>query len=135
MDLAGLHELKQKLLTAKEFAPIWSSFLDHFGEKPAFIALGDRTRHAFVEAVVAQVGHQLFGPDGTASNLTLTRLADQQFIHGGFLMGARIGGVLYFEDARVGLLVVAPPPPDIEVKYARFWGTPMPRPPVEPSRN
>jgi hypothetical protein len=134
MDLAQLQELKRQVLQEKELAPVWSYFLDHFGEDPDFIALGERTRHAFVEAVLEQVGQQLFARDGAVSRLILTRVADQQFIHGGFSMGGRIGGVFFFEEARIGLLAVADTPPSIEVKYARFSGYPVRRP-VTPSQN
>jgi hypothetical protein len=134
MDLTRLQELKQKLLNDKELAPVWGFFFDHFAEDPEFIALGQRTRHAFVEAVLAQVGPQMFPGAGPASGLLLTRLADQQFIHGGFFLGGRPGGVIYYEDARVGLITVANLPPSTEVKYARFSGMPL-RGLQTPSRN
>jgi hypothetical protein len=134
MDASQLQELKQKLLHEQELAPVWSFFLSHFGEDPGFIALGERAGNPFVEAVVAQVGRQLFGQDGAVRGLLLTRVADQHFIHGGFSMGARIGGVFYFEDAHIGLVVVADAPPSTEVKYARFSSQPV-RPPGKPSPN
>ena len=74
--------------------------------------------HPFVEAVLAQVGQQLFASKGAISRLLLTRVADQHFVHGGFTMGGRIGGMFYFEDAEVGLIAVADIPPGIEAKYA-----------------
>jgi hypothetical protein len=125
MDLTRLQELKHKLLHEEKFDPVWSFFLDHFGKDPNFIALGERAQHPLVEAVVTQVGRQLFARDGTVSRLLLTRLPDEQFIHGGFFMGERPGGVIYFEDARIGLVAVADIPPSIEAKYARFSGHPV----------
>jgi hypothetical protein len=127
MDLARLKELKRKLLLDQQLAPVWTFFLDHFAEKPGFIALGERARHPLVEAVLVQVGQQLFGADGTISDMILTRIADQQFLHGGFRMGGRFGGVFYFEDAHSGLVAVADHPPGNEGKYARFSGRPVPR--------
>jgi hypothetical protein len=127
MDLARLQELKQKLLHDEKLAPVWTFFLDHFGEDPAFIALGERASHPLVEAVLAEVSQQLFGRDGTVTQLLLTQLADQQFLHGGFRMGGRFGGVIYFEDAHIGLVAVADHPPSIEGKYARFSGHPVRR--------
>jgi hypothetical protein len=134
MDLARLQQLKQKLLHEEKLAVVWSFFMDHFADHPEFIALGERAHHDFVEAVVAEVGRQLFGADGVASGLLLTRLAGQQFVHGGFTMGGRIGGVIYFEDAQIGLVAVVDRPPSTEVKYARFSGRII-RKPGEPSRN
>jgi hypothetical protein len=125
MNLAKLQELKQKLIQDAQLPPVWTFFMDHFADKPEFIALGDRARHPLVEAVVAQVAEQMFPKDGKVRGLMLSRLADQQFLHGGLMMGRRIGGVIYFEDAHIGLIAVADTPPSIEVKYARFSGRPI----------
>src|SRR5581483_3897588 len=98
MELSRLKELKNKLLHDKELAPVWKFFFDHLAEDPEFLALGERTEHAFVEAAVAQVGRQLYPHAPPAGSLLLTRLAEQQFIHGGFFVAGRPGGVFYFED-------------------------------------
>lgn len=134
MDLMRLEELKQKLIQDKALPPVWRFFLDHFGEDPAFIALGERTRHEFVEAVLVQVALQLFPQAEAIAGLLLTRLAEQQFIHGGFFLAGRPGGIIYFEDVRMGLVTIAELPPSIDVKYTRFSGHPI-RPPGQPSRN
>jgi hypothetical protein len=134
MDLARLQELKQKLLHEERLAPVWEFFLSRFGENPEFIALGERARHPFVETVVAEVGRQMYPREAEVSGLLLTRVPGRQFLHGAFSVGGRIGGVIYFEDARVGLVVVPDKPPSIEVKYARFSGHPV-RSRGEPSRN
>jgi hypothetical protein len=134
MDLAPLQQLKQKLLHDEKLDPVWSFFMDHFADRSEFIALGERAHHALVEAVVAQVGQQLYASDGAVSGLLLTRVADQRFLHGGFFMGGRPGGVIYFEDAHIGLVAVAETPPSIQVKYARFSGRPVHKS-REPSRN
>jgi hypothetical protein len=134
MDLTRVQELKQKLLQEAELAPVWLFFMNHFVDNPEFIALGERVSHPFVEAVVAEVGRQLFGGKGAVNNLLLTLIAEQQFIHGGFAMGGHLGGVIYFEDAQMGLVTVAEMPPSIDVKYARFSGKPIRKVPT-PSVN
>ncbi len=134
MDLTRLQELKQRLRADKELAPVWDFFLDTFGQKPEFIALGERTSHPFVEVVVTRVGAQLFGPGGPVVGLILTRLPDHDFIHGGFQVGGRLGGVIYFDDVGVGLLVVVDRPPSDKAKYARFSGHPI-KAPGPPSAN
>ena len=127
MDLTRLQELKQKLLHDKDLAPVWLYFLDHFAENPAFIALGERVDHPLVEAVIDQVSKQLFPRDGKVVGVLLTEIAEPKFLHGGFFMGLRPGGVFFYEDIGMGLLVVPDLPPSIEVKYARFSGRPMPK--------
>ncbi|MDB5313169.1 MAG: hypothetical protein JWO38_7371 [Gemmataceae bacterium] len=134
MDLAELQVLKQKLLHDEKLAPVWSYFMDHFADHREFIALGERINDSFVEAVLAQVSQQLFGADGAVHNLILTGIPEQHFLHGGFGMGGRFGGVIYFEDAQVGLLAVPVGPPSAEVKYARFSGR-FARLPGDPSLN
>jgi hypothetical protein len=135
MELSRLQELKQKVLHDKDLAPVWSFFLDNFGEKSEFMAAGERTSHPFVEAVLHQIALQLFGPNGAVRNLLLVNVPNHHFIHGGFQMGGRIGGVFYFTDANIGLACVAEFPPSIEVKYSRFSGHPLARRTGEPSRN
>jgi hypothetical protein len=134
MDLTQMQVLKEKLLNEAELAPVWLFFMNHFVDDPEFIALGERVNHPFVEAVVAEVGRQLFGANGTVNNLRLTRVAEQEFIHGGCGMGVHLGGVIYFEDAQMGLVTVAEKPPSIDVKYARFSGRPVRKIPT-PSQN
>jgi len=134
MDRDKLQQLKQKLLHDKDLAPVWLFFMDHFAEDPAFIALGERVDHPLIEAVLAEVSRQLFPRDGAVTRTLLTRLADQRFLHGGFFMGLRPGGVILFEDISMGLLAVPDLPPSIEVKYALFSGHPLAKR-GEPSRN
>jgi hypothetical protein len=134
MDLTKLQELKRLLVEEKVLSTIWTYFLDHFGHDSAFHGLGQRGRHAFVEAVIAQVVRQLYPQAEAVTGLLLDRLAEQEFVHGGFFVEARPGGVIYDEDGRVGLIAIAELPPSIDVKYARFLGQPI-RTVGPPSRN
>jgi hypothetical protein len=135
VDLTRLQELKQKLLHDPLLPPVWVYFLDHFGEKQEFRILGDRVTHPFVEAVVQEVGRQLFGTKSTVRDLFLKLIDDVHFVHGSFMIGGHIGGVIYFEDEQMGLVMVAEMPPSIDVKYARFSGQPVRRKIPEPSNN
>lgn len=125
MDLAQLETLKQKLLQAREFQEIWAYFMDHFGEDPDFMALGERTRSPFIEAVLSQVGQQIFGRPVQTAECLLTRLPEHQFIHGGCILEGKIGNVLYFEDAQVGLLAVVMSLAPSETRLVRFTGRPL----------
>jgi hypothetical protein len=134
MDFIQFHELKQKLLHDRDLAPVWRYFLNHFAEQPGFMELGEQARNVFVEAVIDQVGIQLYGNSSKVRDLILRRLDDQRFVHGGFMVDGRVGGVIFFEDAHIGLVTVAELPPSIDVKYARFSGQPARKVPV-PSNN
>jgi hypothetical protein len=133
MDLSLLATLKEKLVQAGRFADVATYFMDHFGENPEFMALGERTRHELLEAVLGQIGQQLFGGEVTIRGLVLTRLADEQFIHGGALINGCLAMVIFFEDVEVGLATLAPPPP-AETKFARFSTRQAP-PSLRPSLN
>jgi hypothetical protein len=134
MDLTRLATLKDKLLHADNFGKVWEYFLDHFGEDPAFIALGDRASDPFLEAVLAEVGKQLFHRDVTVSDLLLTRLPEQEFLHGGCTLNGRLANVLYFEDVHTGLLAVVMSLAPADTKLVRFSGRPKPRN-LGPSQN
>jgi hypothetical protein len=134
MDLQLLETLKEKLGSATNFSDVQTYFLDHFGENPAFMSLGEPTSHPLIEATLGAVATELFGEPVPVTGLRLVRLADEQFIHGGFTVRGRIGSVFYFEDIHVGLatLIWTLTPP--ETKFVRFSGRPLPRGSV-PSRN
>jgi hypothetical protein len=99
-----------------------------------FMALGDQTRHALVELVIGQVAREIFGRDVSPTGLVLTRISDEQFIHGGFLLDGRLASVFYFDDVHVGLMAVVMGSPENETKFARFTGRQLFQRP-EPSLN
>jgi hypothetical protein len=73
MDLTLLGTLKERLNNATRFGEVLDYFLTYFGENPEFIKLGQRVQDPFLEAVLAQVGGQLFGHPVQPRNLLLTR--------------------------------------------------------------
>ncbi len=127
LDLSLLATLKDKLTTASNFSDPLTYFFDHFGDSPEFIALGDRADDPFLEAVIDQVGQQLFrGKAARVDNLLLTRLPEHGFIHGGFTLNGRLGNLFYFEDVRLGLMAVVMSVAPSDTKIMRFTGKPMP---------
>jgi hypothetical protein len=134
MDLSLLAKLKQKLIHDKDLMPVWKFFLDHFGEDPEFIALGEAIAHPFLETVLAQVGMQMFPGNAIASMTRLVRLKDQEFIHGSIDVAGRQGFVFFFEDVQVGMVVVSDPSAFDNAKMARFSGQ-KPRRSGPPSEN
>ncbi len=126
MDLSKLATLKAKLLTAKNFGEVTGYFLDHFGDHPAFIELGEPTSDEFLVQVLAEVASQLFHKTVAMHDVRLVRLPDHGFVHGGFMVQGKVGTLIYFEDVCKGLISfawsLAPP----ETKYARFTGRPVP---------
>lgn len=134
MDLSRLEELKRRLVHEKDFMKIWGYFLDEFATELDFIKLGEPIRHENLELAIAQIGLQMFPRDGNVTRVGLIRVPDHRFIHGNVNVAGRVGGILYFEDIRVGLVAVSEHFPSDETKFARFSTAPdKPRP--EPSPN
>lgn len=134
MATTRLAELRDKLLNDKALPPVWRYFLDHLGEDAAFVALGEPTDSRFLLTVLAEVARQLYPASAAIADIRLVRLAEERFVHGGFSIDGRVGGLLYFEEQDTGLIVVCELPPSIDVKYVRFRTRPL-RPSPQPSAN
>jgi len=126
VDLSKLATLKAKLATAKNFGDVIGYFLDHLGEDPAFLKLGQLTTDDFIEQVVAEVAGQLCGRRVAVRDLRLIRLPEYEFLHGGFSVAGKFGTLIYFEDERKGLIAIAWSESPPETKFARFTGRPVP---------
>ncbi len=128
MDLSLLPKLRcaSSYCGRRNFSEVSDYFFSHFGQKiPAFIALGEQVEDEFLEQVIRQVGGQLFAGQIVLNHLLMTRLPDQGFIHGGFAINGRLGNVIYFEEARVGLLSIVISITPSETKMVRFTGQPV----------
>jgi hypothetical protein len=126
MELGLLATLKDKLLHAEKFDTVFAYFLDHFGEDPLFIAMGEPAESPMLEAVIAQLGVQVLHYRDGVTNLFLTRLADRRFIHGGGRLGDYLLTVFYFEDIQMGLACAVAPGSE-QTQYMRFSGQEIPR--------
>jgi hypothetical protein len=136
MDLSKLAELKEQMGNATVFSDVWTFFLDHFGEKKEFMALGEPAGdQPFLMEVLAHVGKELFGGDEVrVSNMILVRLPEYNFIHGGGVLNTKLCNVIYFEDIAQGILAIPWSWHPSETKLIRFRGQPL-RPAYKPSVN
>ena len=134
MDLSRLEELKRRLVHETDFMGVWGFFLDEFATDMAFIDLGEAVRDETLEATIHHVAAQMFPRPAMAIMIRLIRLADRQFVHGNVNVDGRIGGLIFFEDIRVGLIAVSEHVPSDETKFARFSTMPY-KPGGRPSRN
>lgn len=127
MDLSKLAVLKEKLVEATQFSDVWKYFLDHFGENPEFISLGERVEeHPRLEVAINQIGLRVFKKPLRVRDLLLTRITGHGFIHGGGLVGASLANVLYFEEIGSGMMAIVQSLASTEMRYARFSTVPMP---------
>jgi hypothetical protein len=128
-----ISRLKQKISREADLDKIWSFYMDHFADHPKFTDLGEPAQNDYLDAVIHRICQQLFGKAVKIDRFLLIHLENYQFFHGSFLVGGQIGGVIFFEDIKIGLFAMSGLPPSNEVKYSRFSEmTPMK--PTNPSR-
>jgi hypothetical protein len=121
MKIERLQELKQKLINEKDLSQIWLFHMDHFADHREFTELGKPAHNDYLNVVLHKTCQQMFGNSITITNLFLIYIAEYQFFHGPFQVEGRMGGVIFFEDIKIGLLAVSSEfPPTDAVKYSRF---------------
>jgi hypothetical protein len=121
MEIERLQELKQKLVTEADLSNIWLFYMDNFADHSEFTELGKPAGHKYLDAIINKTCQQIFGKAIKITDFFLIYIAKYRFFHGPFQIQGRIGGVIYFEDLKIGLLAVsADSPPTDMVKYSRF---------------
>lgn len=106
MGITFLAALKDKLVQATEFSDVWKFFLDNFGEDPTFMALGERTSHGLLEALIVQAAKGSFKMTIEPKDILLTLLPEQKFIHGGICRNGKMINVLYFDEISTGCMMI-----------------------------
>jgi hypothetical protein len=121
MKIERFQELKEKLTTETDLSRIWTFYMDHFADHAEFMELGEPAHYEYLNNILYQTCQQIFGKAITVTNFLLIHIVKHQFYHGPFQVKGRIGGLIYFEDIKVGLLAVSADfPPTDAVKFSRF---------------
>ncbi|MEH2088552.1 hypothetical protein [Nostoc sp.] len=121
MKIDRLQELKQKLTDVADLSHIWSFYMDHFADHPEFTDLGEPAYNEYLDAILQKTCQQMFSRTIKITDFFLIYIAPYSLFHGAFQVEGRIGGVIYFEDIKIGLIAVsADYPPTDAVKYSRF---------------
>lgn len=106
VDLTKLLTLKDKMIKAKDFAEPCNYFLDHFGEKPAFMKLGAKADTAFLQPILQQIGKRLLNQEVAVVILPVTEIAEHHFLHGACLLNGKLASFFYFRDIDMGILTL-----------------------------
>ncbi|MBE9053530.1 hypothetical protein IQ243_24620 [Nostocales cyanobacterium LEGE 11386] len=121
MNIDRWQELKQKLTIEPDLSDIWLFYMDHFADHPKFTELGEPIYNEYLNSVIQKTCQQIFGTAIRITDFLPIYIAQYGFFHAPFQVQRRIGGVIYFEDIKIGLIAVsADYPPTDEVKYSRF---------------
>ena len=98
---AWIADLKQKLLTATDFADVLTFFFDHVEADPDFLGAGKPVSDPMVEQILGATARQVAGEKARIARLLLIRIADHRFLHGPILVNPNAGNDLYFEDVQM----------------------------------
>jgi hypothetical protein len=120
LDLGKLATLKQRLLEATDFFEVYGYFMDHFGQRPELMTLGEPLRDATFVAVLEQIGARMVGEQAPITEPFLLRLGEHQLVHGAFVLGAHVGTVFYFADVDTGLAAFGAMDSEGPSRLARF---------------
>lgn len=136
MALNRFQVLKHKTTHEKELANVWLYYMDNFIDDRSFLDLGDRTRNDFLEAVLPQICKKMFTPKDRFSDLLIIEIPEHRFLHGSFLIGGRMGSLIYFKEIQTGILAVPNRLSEkAEVNYSRFSNPMRGRSPVNINNN
>ncbi len=109
MKWQQLAELKEKLITAEDFAEPLNFFFDLM-EDDEFLAHGDRVKKDdFLKSLVKEVGKTLLGKTVVPSRFLLIKMKGVEFYHGGFMIENRMGNIFYFKDVDTGMMALTGP--------------------------
>ncbi len=130
-------ELKQKLTDESDLSEIWSYYMDHFADHPKFTRMGSRVDDPYLDAVTLSICQHLFGAGSTIADALTICIPQQRFYHGPFMVGGRIGGIIYDENTKTGLLAVSADAANSGMmQYSRFSKPiAVPPPPDHPEWN
>jgi hypothetical protein len=121
MKIERLLELKQKLTSVADLSNIWLFYMDNFADHPEFTDLGEPTYNEYLDGVIQKTCEQMFGRAVKITDFLPIYIAEYGFFHAPFQIERRIGGVIYFDDLKIGLIAVSQDyPPTNVVKYSRF---------------
>ncbi len=121
MRIQRLHELKRKLRKEKDLSKIWLFYMDNFADHKAFTDLGAPAKNDYLNAVLQATCGQMVTKVTKITNFCLIHIPEYQFFHGPFLISGQSGGVIFFEDIKMGLLAIsADYPASNLMKYSRF---------------
>src|SRR5437763_1628356 len=118
-----LAKLKDLLVTATQFADVYTYFFDHLVEDPAFLDCGEQYESDFLKVVLATVGQGFLNKPVTLMEYLAVRLTDRPFVHGSCQFAGHLMTFFYFEDIALGLAaVVSVVRPHGKTHFIRFRG-------------
>lgn len=97
--------------------------MDHFADHQAFLEVGSAVQNSFLEAAIPSVYQKMFGQKIKFPRILIIHIPEYRFFHGPLPIPERIGGFIYYEDIKVGMLAISESLDSDMVKYSRFSGT------------
>jgi len=106
LDVTKLATLKRLMMQEEDIVNVMRYFLDHLSEDPDFTDQSVPAHHPQLQAIIPQVGAELFGFEGLATMryYLLLQIPGQQFYHGACMLNDKMIAFIYFDDIRTGCL-------------------------------
>ncbi len=120
-----LDKFKEILVKGDNFGDIYNYFMDNFGENSDFLQYGKVKKNSMLKQIMEGVAERLFRGEVEIMHLLLYKIPKTSFFHGPCFINGKMASVFYFEDIRVGMLIVAQF--GEETKFIRFSGMEVPK--------
>jgi len=106
-ELKELNELKDIVMTEKDFSVIWNKFFD-LAENPSFLHRGKPTKHPILKKIIETIGSSIF-PNQKISimHLMLQKVKGHKFVHGPFMINGHVGSLFYYDEINMGMMAIA----------------------------
>lgn len=118
-----MNELKKLLQTENDnFNKIFQKFMS-LVESPAFRNMGERKGNNLLEPIIQKAAKDI--GMSNAQVVTMSFISEYSFYHGSFFADRMPGVIIYFEDIKMGLIVI-PRNFQGDNSFFRFSGTEIP---------
>lgn len=101
-----LSALKEKLISAKEFADVGNFFFD-IQRNEEFFKSGKKIKNSMLKGIVQAIVEKLTGKkDIVLTHFLMIKIEKYKFWHGGFFVDGKPSGMFYFEEIDMGMTFV-----------------------------
>jgi hypothetical protein len=107
MTKLNFNTLKQQLISSEDSSEIFDFFFQNFAEDPAFYDRGKISTHDILAKVIQTTGKNFYGENCEISNYRMTKIEEENFIHGTCFLNGHITLLMYFTDLDIGIASVS----------------------------
>lgn len=118
--------LRNLLQYEDSFGKTASYFFDNLGENRSFLADGKLVKNAFLKKIIRKACDNFISTEAPMSRLLIIHFKEYGFYHGPFFIGASPANFFYYEDLKMGMILIVRSMSTGMMSYLRFRGTVLP---------